>query len=99
MCSTSFQEQLEIRVSAATAGCEDSVVVSTARGSEGLSVAAAEESGAAGFFVDFPPFFFFAPAAEAEGGGATAGEAQSEGSERAGDGADSDLATGESDVE
>ena len=59
MCSTSFQEQLETRVSAATAGCEDSVVVSTARGSEGLAVAAAEELGAAGFFVDFPPFFFF----------------------------------------
>ena len=99
MCSTSFQEQLETRVSAATAGCEDSVVVSTARGSEGLSVAAAEESGAAGFFVDFPPFFFFAPAAGAEGGGAAAGEARGEGSERAGKGADSSSAPRESNVE
>ena len=99
MCSTSFQEQLETRASAATPAHEDPIVVSTTRWPEGLAVAAAEEAEAAGFFVDFPPFFFFASAAGAEGGGAAAGEARGEGSERASKGADSSPAPGESDDE
>ena len=98
MCSTSFQEHLETRVSAATAEREDSVADSTARGLEGFAVAAAERTETVIFFVDFPPFFFLTPASGAEGGEAAAGEARSEGLERAGDGADSSPALGEDGV-
>ena len=98
MCSTSFQEHLETRVSAATAEREDSVADSTARGLEGFAVAATKRTETAGFFVDFPPFFFFTPASGAEGGEAAAGEARSEGLERAGDGADSSPALGKDGV-
>ena len=98
MCSTSFQEHLETRVFAATAEYEDSVANSTARGLEGFTVAAAEGTETAGFFVDFPPFFFLTLASGAESGEAAAGEARSEGLERAGDGANSSPALGEDGV-
>ena len=98
MCSTSFQEHFETRVSAATAEHEDSVANSIARGLEGFAIAAAEGIETAGFFVDFPPFFFLTLASGAEGGEAAVGEARSEGLERAGGGADSSPALGEDGV-
>ena len=82
----------------ATAEHEDSIANSTARGLEGFAVAAAERTETVRFFVDFPPFFFLTPASGAEGGEAAAVGARREGSERAGDGADSSPASEEDGV-